>query len=82
MLDLTGWQWYHTGDSRKSNAGFPDLVMVRERVVYAELKKQSGKVSPEQQVWIDALRAAGEEVYVWRPSDWDEICKILARRKN
>ena len=33
---LLGWRVYHTFDSRKSEAGFPDLVLVRDRVIYAE----------------------------------------------
>lgn len=60
-------------------AGFPDIILVRERVVYAELKTQRGKLSPEQVRWLDTLKAAGEEVYVWRPSDWAEIGKALSR---
>lgn len=67
-----GWRTPVAADGR----GFPDLVMVREhpagheRVVYAELKSQTGEVEPDQQAWIDALRAAGEEVYVWYPRHW------------
>lgn len=83
LAKLRGWITYHTYDSRRSDQGFPDLVMVRERVIYVELKQEakSKKVSPVQQKWIDALRAAGAEVYVWRPSDWDTIALTLARPK-
>lgn len=84
LAKLRGWITYHTYDSRRSDQGFPDLVMVRERVIYVELKQEakSKKVSPVQQKWIDALRAAGAEVYVWRPSDWDTIALTLARPKS
>ena len=61
---------YHTRDSRGSDKGFPDLVMVRERTIYVELKSEKGKLTPEQREWIAALKAAGEEVYVWRPAEW------------
>lgn len=60
--------------------GFPDLVLVRDHVVYAELKDRRGQLSHEQRVWVDRLRRAGAAVYVWRPSDWDEIEQVLARR--
>lgn len=81
-----GWLVYHTHDSRRSEPGFPDLVLVRRadaRVVFAELKTTSG-VSSEQRKWLDALGAAahhgeGIEVYVWRPDDWPKIEKVLAR---
>lgn len=62
---------YHTHDSRRSQAGFPDLVVVGANgVLYRELKKADGKVSDEQQLWIDCLNAAGQDAAVWRPVDW------------
>ena len=33
---LHGWMHYHTHDSRRSTPGFPDLVLVRERIIFAE----------------------------------------------
>jgi hypothetical protein len=72
-----GWRAYHTFFSGLSGPGFPDLVLVRERVVFAELKAERGRVSPSQQEWLDALRAAGAEVYLWRPRDWDTLCEVL-----
>jgi hypothetical protein len=39
LAGLLGWSWYHTHDSRRSPAGFPDLVLwhpgdvIRERGV-------------------------------------------------
>lgn len=77
LAKLRGWNCYHTHDSRKSAAGFPDLVLVRRKVLYAELKSEKGELSPEQERWIAALLEAGQEVYLWRPSDWPEIMKVL-----
>ena len=75
-----GWLTYHTRDSRKSDPGFPDLVLVRgERIVMAELKLDGKKPTAVQQAWLDALaRAASIEVYVWRPSDEDEVLAVLS----
>ncbi|MDR4533224.1 VRR-NUC domain-containing protein [Glutamicibacter sp. PS] len=63
---------YHTHDSRRSPAGFPDLVLVHPRrgVIFAELKSERGRVSDAQQAWLEDLRAAGQVAYVWRPMDW------------
>lgn len=75
------WLVYHTHNSRHSEKGFPDLVLVRApRLIFAELKRQQGKVSLEQQLWIDKLDGCDVEVYVWRPSDWTsgEIEESLA----
>lgn len=75
---LRGWLAYHTHDSRHSAAGFPDVVLVRrERVVFAELKTERGKVGIHQQMWLEALRDAGQAVYLWRPSDGDQILEVL-----
>lgn len=72
-----GWMSYHTFASFRSTPGFPDLVLVRDRVIFAELKMPRGKISPAQQVWRERLEAAGAEVYLWRPEDWDAILEIL-----
>lgn len=74
-----GHDVYHTHDSRSSTAGFPDLCMVRDgRLIFAELKSERGKVSAAQQEWLDALaKVDGIEVYVWRPSQQDEVIALL-----
>jgi hypothetical protein len=60
-------------------AGFPDLVLVRDRVVFAELKTNTGKVAPQQVLWRDAIIAAGGEHHVWRPRDADAVQHVLKR---
>jgi nucleotide-binding universal stress UspA family protein len=93
-----GWRVYHTHNSRRSEPGFPDLVLARPkiitgpyamsaaRVIFAELKTETGKVEPAQQEWLDVLQAVAEnagnngrnvEVYLWRPSMWPEIERVL-----
>jgi hypothetical protein len=66
--------------------GFPDLVLVRPdwnnrgrppRMVFAELKSSTGRLSTDQAAWIDDLISAGVEAYIWRPKDWDDILDIL-----
>jgi hypothetical protein len=65
-----GWRSYHTHDSRRSEAGFPDLVLARGgELIFAELKSERGRVSETQRAWLADLEAAGCEVHVWRPSD-------------
>jgi hypothetical protein len=69
LARLLGIEWYHTHDSRRSRKGFPDLVLCGSRVLYRELKTETGKVTPEQQRWGDRLQQAGEDWSVWRPAD-------------
>lgn len=73
LAELFGWKRYHTHDSRRSPKGFPDLVLVRApRVLFIELKKADGVITPEQQDWLRALRSCwpNVETYVWRPIDY------------
>lgn len=77
LARLRGWAHYHTHDSRRSAAGFPDLVLVRERVVFMELKSEKGAVKPEQRLWLARLLEAGAEAHLFRPSQWAEIEKVL-----
>jgi len=61
-----GWRTPVAADGK----GFPDLVLVRERVVWAEVKGDTDRLKREQQDWHTALRLAGQEVYVWTPEEW------------
>lgn len=66
-----GWACYHTFDSRRSQAGFPDWVLVRgSRLLFIELKSEKGRVSDAQANWLLALSLTPAEVHVWKPADW------------
>jgi len=56
--------------SRGMAGGWPDSVIIGERVIYRELKSQAGRLTPEQRATGDALKAAGCDWRVWRPRDW------------
>lgn len=85
-----GWRVHHTRPAQyrsgrwatplTGDAGLPDLILLRPpRLVFAELKSERGRVSKAQAEWLDALQqCVGVEVYLWRPSDWQAIVKILA----
>ena len=69
-----GYSVYHTYDSRRSEPGFPDLVCVRDRVIFVELKTEKGRLSAAQRTWIERLANADAEIYVWRPGGLDGNC--------
>lgn len=79
----TGWMVAHFRPARtekgwrtamKGHVGFPDLVLARDGVVVcAELKSEKGRVSGDQKKWL-----AHTHGYLWRPSDWPKIERILA----
>lgn len=58
--------------------GYPDLTLVRERVIFAELKVGKGRLSPHQVAWRNRLLEAGAEWRIWYPEDLQEIVDTLA----
>lgn len=89
--ELLGWWWVHFRPGRTASgwrtpvagqaAGYVDLTLVRDRVIFAELKTQTGRLTRPEVAWRARLIAAGAEVYVWRPADRLEITATLTRRK-
>ena len=87
-----GFLVYHTYDSRRSAKGFPDLVMCHPKtgeLLFIELKTDTGKVSAEQQIWLDALTnckywqgskalmSCNFHPMVLRPARWDDFWEML-----
>ena len=71
---------HHMTPVAADGAGFPDLILVRDRVIVAELKTRTGKTSAAQDAWLAAFTAAGISAYCWRPADTHEIIDTLRRR--
>lgn len=80
LMHQHGWWVHHETDSRKTSAGFPDLVATRPpRLLIAELKVKDGAQSEPQRWWgIDLRRCPGVEYRLWRPEDWLDILLTLA----
>ena len=63
---------YHTHDSRRSDPGFPDLVLAGGRgVIFAELKTEHGELSAAQVTWKWRLIAGHCNWKLWRPRHLD-----------
>jgi len=75
-----GWWWWHVPDSRRTNPGLPDLILIKPpRVLFVELKTAKGRVRPEQDHVLGLLDqchtiASG----VVRPDDLEQIQRRLA----
>ena len=83
-----GYEVYHTHNSRKSDPGFPDLVLCRPRsatspgrLIFAELKSSTGKLTMDQYRWLSVLKHSlpDVEVYCWRPGDLRQLIEVLTR---
>lgn len=81
MAEARHWRCYHTFDSRRSQPGFPDLVMIKDgRLLFVELKTMRGRVTTDQTDWLSALgQAKNVLAYVWRPDVMDWIEQELSR---
>jgi hypothetical protein len=78
-----GFWVYHNPDSRRSSAGWPDLVLVREpEVIFVELKSEKGRVREQQQTVLNKLSLCNLETYIWRPRDLDKIFDRLKGKPN
>lgn len=79
LATLKGWRVFHTPDSRRTNAGWPDLAMIRRGdLILAELKSESGPIRGEQrQVLLELTPTPCTTTHLWRPSDWDTIERRL-----
>jgi hypothetical protein len=88
LLRAFGWGYYVApkagvralGTVRGVRPGWPDVTAWRgPRLLFAELKRETGKTRPEQDATLAALAATGAEVYVHRPSDLAEVRAVLGR---
>lgn len=82
VLDLARiyrWSAYHPQLSKWSERGWPDLALVRPpRLVFAELKRENGRTTEHQDRWLGLLGGVpAVEVYLWRPSDLEQIAAVL-----
>lgn len=88
IADLCMWlglHHYHTYDSRRSQPGFPDAVIVGTRILFRELKSTNGVLRPEQRRWGSVINRAGGDWCVWRPQHWNDgtiLRQLLAIRQG
>lgn len=80
----SGWLVYHTYDSRRSEPGFPDLVLIRgAELLVVEVKRETGKTTPAQEQWLEAFGAVHRvTAKVIRPSGWDDLVRFLRSPVN
>jgi hypothetical protein len=93
LAALLGWQWMYVFPLKSSKgwrtptggplgSGWPDDTLVhraKRRIVFAEVKSQTGAVRADQAAVLAFLREAGQEAYLWRPSDLPQIQEVLSR---
>lgn len=82
-LRARGWIVWTVPDMTRTTAGLPDVIAVHptrvpRRVLFYELKTQSGRLRPEQRVVLAALGDVyGVDARVIRPADWPATLEDL-----
>jgi len=98
IATMYGWKVHHDLPSMNAqgryrtaiqgHAGFPDIVFVKANdrgvggILFVELKTEIGRLDPHQKEWLEEIRLAGGEWYVWRPSDMASATDRLAGRRR
>lgn len=80
-----GFMVYHTHDSRRSHAGWPDLVLCKpetRQLAFVELKSETGRVTEPQRKWLKALHDCGLKAQVFRPSTSHVLFAWLDEREE
>jgi len=87
IAKMNSWMIHHPtphqvrpGVFRSDGAGVPDLMLVSTTgrgIIWAELKTETGKLSPLQRMWGQSIKANGGEYYVWRPNQIELIAERL-----
>jgi hypothetical protein len=79
LAQICGWKCYHTHDSRKSEAGFPDLFLCHEQrhKAFALELKLKRRPTQAQSAWIEALNRCGIDAFWATPAQMPEIERLL-----
>lgn len=88
-LDYYGCIWHDTYPTRRTpgrwtpehaGKGVPDLICLRPpRVLWLEIKTETGRVSPRQEAWLEGLRQSGQEAYIVNvPGDFNWLDDLLS----
>jgi len=91
LLDIGHWRWMHPRPARvrrhgqdiyetaySGHKGWLDYLALRPpRILVFELKNDKAKMTPEQVMWFELWKMVLNEVYLWRPSQIEEIVECL-----
>jgi hypothetical protein len=84
-----GWLTFHPRSAMErsgrwctptqGDVGVPDITLVRDgRLLFIELKSTTGRLSPDQREWLNALgQVPGVTACVMRPADWAALVRLL-----
>ena len=75
-LTLAEWFHFHILAGLGSYLGIPDMIAIKKgRVLFLEIKKPGGKLSPGQIIFRDMILSHGGEYY--KIDDLDRLIEVL-----
>jgi len=77
LAEHFGWWWWRDNMSTRNRRGMTDLILFRDRIIWAELKKETGKSRPGQPEFAARVIRAGGKHYIWRPRHKAEVLEVL-----
>lgn len=81
LAEVLGWRAVHFRPARtkhgwttamqgKWSKGWPDIILLRKRIVALEIKGDGDTLRPEQEAWLEAFRTAGCDALVVTSKVW------------
>ena len=74
---FAAWRGWQVGFFEPWQVGAPDLILVRDRIIFRELKNWKGRLSLAQKDCLALLKAAGGDIDVWYPQQLNDIEKDI-----
>jgi len=75
-LTLMGWFHFHILQGLGSYLGIPDIIAIKNgRVLFLEIKKPGGKLSPGQIIFRDMILSHGGEYYM--VDDLNKLMEVI-----
>jgi len=73
LAAVHGWRGMDTYNALGPDHGL-HVILVRDVIIFADIKDDSGTRTASQQRWAEALDRTGKaETYSWTPADWPAI---------
>jgi len=72
-----GYAYKRARRGTRDTHGFPTHVLIRDRVIFVQTKPQYESPTESQAEVMTGLSRAGSELYLWRPTDYDEAVQVL-----
>ena len=87
LAEAEGYKVYHVANAKnqlrsETSRGFPDLILLKHKMLVWECKVPPNKCSQEQIEWLNNFQSLGIETAVITPDSWDYIIGNLCDKPS